>query len=54
MGDEYAYLVMGICILVMLGYGHDESAPTPDGVFRTNFVVDVGNWRSVRTLFRRC
>ncbi|MBF1467013.1 MAG: hypothetical protein HXN67_07595 [Prevotella pallens] len=47
MGDEYAYLVMGICILVMLGYGHDESAPTPDGVFRTNFVVDVGNWRSV-------
>ena len=47
MGDEYAYLVMGICILVMLGYGHDESAPTPDGVFATNFVVDVGNWRSV-------
>ena len=52
MGDEYAYLVMGICILVMLGYGHDESAPTPDGVFRTNFVVDVGNWRSVRNQFR--
>ena len=36
----------------MLGYGHDESVPTPDGVFRTNFVVDVGNWRSVRNQFR--
>ena len=22
----------------MSGYGHDESAPTPDGVFATNFV----------------
>ena len=22
----------------MLGYGRDESAPTPDGVFATNFV----------------
>jgi len=22
----------------MLGYGHDESAPTPDGMFATNFV----------------
>ena len=31
----------------MSGYGHDESAPTPGGVFATNFVVDVGNWRSV-------
>ena len=46
----------------MSGYGHDESAPTPDGVFATNFVgvrwcfaecfatnfmVDVGNWRGV-------
>ena len=30
---EYAFWVMGICILVMLGYGHDESAPTPCGVF---------------------
>ena len=28
---EYAYLVM-------LGYGHDESAPTPGGMFVTNFV----------------
>ena len=24
--------------LFMLGYGHDESVPTPDGVFATNFV----------------
>ena len=24
--------------LIMLGYGHDESAPTPGGVFATNFV----------------
>jgi len=38
MGGEYAYLVMGICILVMLGYGHDESAPTPGGVFVRHFV----------------
>lgn len=53
--------------LVMSGYGHDESAPTPDGVFATNFVggrwcfaecfttnfvVAVGNWRSVRNQFR--
>ena len=22
----------------MSGYGHDESAPTPDGMFATNFV----------------
>ena len=22
----------------MQGYGHDESAPTPDGMFATNFV----------------
>ena len=51
----------------MSGYRHDESAPTPDGVFATNFVgvrwcfaecfttnfvVDVGNWRSVRNQFR--
>ena len=58
---------MGICILVMLGYGHDESAPTPDGVFATNFVgvrwcfaecfatnfmVDVGNWGVFRSQFR--
>ena len=40
MGDEYAYLVMGICILVMLGYGHDESVPYA--------------WRSVREAFRGC
>ena len=31
MGDEYVQLVM-------LGYGHDESAPTPDGVFAPYFV----------------
>ena len=24
--------------LIMLGYGHDESAPTPGGMFATNFV----------------
>ena len=24
--------------LVMSGYGHDESAPTPGGMFATNFV----------------
>ena len=44
-------------------------SPTSDGVFATNFVggcgeltecfatnfvVDVGNWRGVRTLFRGC
>ena len=28
---EYVYLIM-------LGYGHDESAPTPGGMFVTNFV----------------
>ena len=28
---EYAYLTM-------LGYGRDESAPTPGGMFATNFV----------------
>ena len=28
---EYVYLIM-------LGYGHDESDPTPDGMFATNFV----------------
>ena len=28
---KYAYLMM-------LGYGRDESAPTPDGMFATNFV----------------
>ena len=24
--------------LFMSGYGHDESVPTPDGIFATNFV----------------
>ncbi len=38
---EYAFWVMGICILVMLGYGHDESAPTPDGVFCGVSWVDI-------------
>ena len=28
---KYAFLVMS-------GYGRDESAPTPDGMFATNFV----------------
>ena len=41
MGRGNAYLVMGICILVMLGYGHDESAPTPDGVFCGVSWVDI-------------
>ena len=36
----------------MSGYGRDESAPTPDGVFVPHFVVDVGNWRSIRNQFR--
>ena len=44
---EYAFWVMGICILVMLGYGHDESAPTPDGVFAPYFV-------GVRWCFAEC
>ena len=26
----------------MSGYGHDESAPTPDGMFATNFVGGCG------------
>ncbi|MBF1461750.1 hypothetical protein [Prevotella pallens] len=26
----------------MLGYGHDESAPTPGGVFVVHFVVGCG------------
>ena len=26
--------------------------PAPGGVFATNFMVDVGNWRSVRNQFR--
>ena len=31
--NEYVYLVM-------LGYGRDESAPTPGGVFVVHFVVE--------------
>ncbi|MBF1525804.1 MAG: hypothetical protein HXN92_05965 [Prevotella pallens] len=28
--------------LVMSGYGHDESAPTPNGMFATHFVGVCG------------
>ena len=28
----------GYVYLIMLGYGRDESAPTPGGMFVTNFV----------------
>ena len=28
--------------LFMSGYGHDESAPTPNGMFATNFVGVCG------------
>ena len=38
----------------MLGYGHDESAPTPDGVFRNQFRGGRGELGSVRTPFRGC
>ena len=31
----------------MSGYGHDESAPTPGGLFATNFVGGRGELRSV-------
>ena len=52
---EYAFLVM-------LGYGRDESAPTPGGVFATNFVGVRGyiaecfatNFVGVRHAFVEC
>ena len=37
----------------MSGYGHDESAPTPGGLFATNFVGGRGELRIVRNQFRR-
>ena len=44
------YLIMWICVfnetdtrfLFMSGYGHDESAPTPNGLFATHFVGVCG------------
>ena len=36
----------------MLGYGRDESAPTPGGVFVRHFVGGCGYLRSVREVFR--
>ena len=68
--NEYTYSIMWICVcdetetriwwreytyLIMLGYGHDESAPTPSGVFATNFVGErwyftecsPRNWQTV-------
>ena len=46
---------MGICILVMLGYGHDESAPTPGGVFCgvswVGITLLVNRSQRVRNLF---
>ena len=38
----------------MLGYGHDESAPTPDGVFAPYFVGGVECLQNVLWVFRRC
>ena len=60
---EYTYLIMWKCVcgnanarirwngyayLVMQGYGRDESAPTPDGMFATNF-VGVRNVIAIRS-----
>ena len=38
---------MRICVIGMLGYGYDESAPTPDGVFAPYFV-------GVKETFSKC
>lgn len=38
--------------LMMQGYGRDESAPTPGGVFVRHFVGGCGYLRSVREVFR--
>ena len=40
-GFGYANMHFGLrkyAFLIMQGYGHDESAPTPGGMFATNFV----------------
>ena len=57
--DEYTYLKMWTCVcdemktrvqwneyvyLIMQGYGHDESAPTPGGVVRGCFVGECGHF----------
>ncbi|MBF1525414.1 MAG: hypothetical protein HXN92_03935 [Prevotella pallens] len=55
MEDEYTYLVM-------LGYGRDESAPTPCGVFVGYFVGECGHFTvcfvgyfvGVRCTFTEC
>ena len=36
----------------MLGYGHDESAPTPGGMFATNFVGE--RWYFTECLLVSC
>ena len=38
----------------MSGYGHDESAPTPGGVFATNFVGVRTHLWNVRNVFVFC
>ena len=48
--NECVYLIMWICVfnetdtrfLFMSGYGRDESAPTPNGLFATHFVGVCG------------
>ena len=37
----------------MSGYGHDESAPTPDGLFATNFVGVCGYFTDCLLVFCR-
>ncbi|MBF1508169.1 MAG: hypothetical protein HXN91_08860 [Prevotella pallens] len=38
--------------MILGKYGHDESAPTPNGVFAVYFVGDVDNLRNARHAFR--
>ena len=40
--------------LFMSGYGHDESVPTPNGMFATNFVGVHHVITTVRHVFRVC
>jgi len=44
-GTEMRIRWNGYVYLIMLGYGRDESSPTPDGMFR-------GCFRNVRHTFR--
>jgi len=43
---------MNMCIWQCQDTGAMNRSPTPDGVFATHFVVDVGNRRGVRNPFR--